>query len=202
MALIFAGTLAGLVGFSALEDSSPLLDLALWYGGLLALGALALALLGAGAVRASLAGPVRAGALILGGCTGVATLGFGLLWVHLAEAAIGIERGGIPWSEDASWAWLLFEVAALPAVFEEWLCRGVLWTACARLESPRLTLGATALLFGLLHLPGQGPLGALDGIAAGLAFGWLRARTGSLAPGIAAHFVNNALALWAAALSC
>jgi membrane protease YdiL (CAAX protease family) len=35
--------------------------------------------------------------------------------------------------------------------------------------------------------------------ATGLVLGWLRERSGSLAPSITAHFVNNALAVaWAA----
>ena len=91
---------------------------------------------------------------------------------------------------------LVFAVAVLPALFEEWVCRGVLWAALRRITGPRMTILLTAGLFGLLHgLNGAGFLEAPTRFVMGLALGWLRLRTGSLWPPIALHFVNNALAL-------
>ena len=46
-----------------------------------------------------------------------------------------------------------------------------------------------------LHGPGGGTLGLPHRLVAGAVFGWLRLRSGSLVPGIAAHAVHNALAL-------
>ncbi|MEM7204958.1 MAG: CPBP family glutamic-type intramembrane protease [Planctomycetota bacterium] len=57
------------------------------------------------------------------------------------------------------------------------------------------TLALAAVLFGMLHCVG-GLIGFPHRFAGGLLFGWLRERTGSLAPCIIAHAVHNGLAVW------
>ena len=92
---------------------------------------------------------------------------------------------------------VLFSVAAVPAVFEELAFRGVLQPLLIRFTG-RAWLGIvlSALIFSAIHFQFYG---FLPRVLLGGLFGWLAYRTGSLLPGMAAHFVNNALAavtLW------
>ena len=101
---------------------------------------------------------------------------------------------------------------------EEMLFRGVLLGALLRRHSTAVAVSVQAVLFGLWHvvsstglaadnqgidrLVGHGPLGTALGVlaavifttAAGLVFGWLRVRTGSLLPSIALHWAARAAA--------
>ena len=165
-------------------------------GLLVAVGAAGVAILGTGALRASFAAPPRPPHFPLAVLAAALMLAGGFAWVHFVAAASGRPRGiafGTP-----SLA-LLVELAVLPALVEEWLCRGVLWTACSRLTTPRRTVAATALLFAFLHAPAWGLLGLPHRAVGGVVLGELRARTGSLVPCALAHFLNNAVA--AAAIS-
>ncbi len=126
-----------------------------------------------------------------------------------------------------SWAVLsAFVLIPLQTVLpEELLFRGVLLGALARRHPARVAVGAQALLFGLWHVlsstglaagnqgigdaVGRGAGGVLLGVlgavafttAAGLVFGWLRLRTGSLLPSIALHWAANGAGAVAAALA-
>lgn len=64
-------------------------------------------------------------------------------------------------------------------------------------HDPRTTLVLTSLPFGLLHCVTE-LLGFPHRFVAGIVFGWLRMRSGSLLPSIGAHAMNNALAAVAA----
>ena len=92
---------------------------------------------------------------------------------------------------------VLFSVAAVPAVFEELAFRGVLQPLLIRFTGHAwLGIALSAVIFSAIHFQFYGFLPRL--LLGGL-FGWLAYRTGSLLPGMAAHFVNNALAavtLW------
>jgi len=97
-------------------------------------------------------------------------------------------------AEPAWWPWL--SIAVLPAVIEEWLCRGILWEAARRFLSSNATILLTAALFALLHGLGGGVFLELPHrFVAGLFFGFARERSGSLLPAIAGHFVLNGLAI-------
>lgn len=88
-------------------------------------------------------------------------------------------------------ALLLF--ALVPALLEELLFRGVLFAIFQHLRGPRFAIGASALLFGLAHLdPHHVVVAALLGVQLGL----LR-HFGGLVLAIAAHLLNNVLALGA-----
>ena len=82
----------------------------------------------------------------------------------------------------------------LPALVEEWICRGVLFVALLRVTSVRNTIVVSALLFALMHGLEAYLVSVPHRFVAGLVFGYLRARTGSLVPCVIAHFVNNLLA--------
>ncbi len=86
---------------------------------------------------------------------------------------------------------LVFVALALaPPLCEEILFRGYIQQAYES-RGRKVGLVVTALLFAFYHFRFQGLL-ALFPIAFGL--GFLRLRSGSIWPGIAAHFTNNALA--------
>lgn len=116
-------------------------------------------------------------------------------------------------------------IPVLTVIPEELLFRGVLLGALLRWHSEAAAIGVQALLFGLWHVVtslglsegnrgiagavGNGPAGVALGIlgavvftgAAGVVFGWLRVRTGSLLPGIALHWAANGAGAIASALS-
>jgi len=98
------------------------------------------------------------------------------------------------WSADAAMPtaarWI--GVVVLAPLGEEWLCRGAAWRAANVLASPRSALLLTAILFAFLHGLGGGYLLELPHrFVAGLLFGWLRWRSGSLLPGVLAHGLHN-----------
>ena len=87
----------------------------------------------------------------------------------------------------------LFLVAvALPAVVEELAFRGVMLTSLEKVFSRREALVIQAALFSVLHLT---PIAFPSHFLMGLCFGWMRLRTRSLYPSIAAHAVWNGVAL-------
>ncbi|MCI2047452.1 MAG: CPBP family intramembrane metalloprotease [Faecalibacterium sp.] len=78
-------------------------------------------------------------------------------------------------------------VCVVPAIGEELLFRGA---ACALLRpyGAWLAIWGQAILFALLH---QKISAIVFALPSGLFFGYLAENTGSLAPGMALHFVNN-----------
>jgi sodium transport system permease protein len=82
-----------------------------------------------------------------------------------------------------------------PALAEEWLNRGVLWVALERIAKPATVILCTAFAFAVMHgLNGGRYLELPHRFAGGLLLGWLRHRTGSLAPPIAGHATLNLIA--------
>jgi len=152
--------------------------------------------LGRESLRESFAGRTSGKQLALGAALGAAIFAFN---VGLLSALRWVTEGfpielsfGVP----PSFVLALLSTALLPALFEEWLCRGVLWTALRRLTDARATILLTAALFALLHgLNGAGFLEVPTRFALGLVAGWLRHRTKSLSPCVLCHLVNNALAV-------
>ena len=92
---------------------------------------------------------------------------------------------------------ILLSVAGLPAIFEELSFRGVLQPLLIRATGSAFWgIALTAIVFSAIHFPFYG---FLPRVLLGALFGWLAHRSGSLIPGMAAHFANNALAavtLW------
>ncbi|MEQ8767849.1 MAG: CPBP family intramembrane glutamic endopeptidase [Planctomycetota bacterium] len=88
----------------------------------------------------------------------------------------------------------LVAFALLPAIFEEWLCRGVLWEASRRIVPTLGTILITAGLFALLHVPLAGGWAlAPHRFVLGSLLGWSRARSDSLLPAMGGHALHNAL---------
>ena len=92
---------------------------------------------------------------------------------------------------------ILLSVAGLPAIFEELSFRGVLQPLLIRATGSAFWgIALTAMVFSAIHFQFYG---FLPRVLLGALFGWLAYRSGSLIPGMAAHFANNALAavtLW------
>ncbi|AFG36536.1 CPBP family intramembrane glutamic endopeptidase [Spirochaeta africana] len=86
----------------------------------------------------------------------------------------------------------LVTVAVIPAVIEEVMFRGFFTIGLRRHENCTTTIAASSLLFGLVHL---NPWQFFPAAFIGVVLGWLALRTGSILLPIAAHFINNALAV-------
>lgn len=128
----------------------------------------------------------------------VALAGFGVSWGYTsALAQLSDGEGDALEFEYASVAQMWIAVVLLAPIAEELLCRGAVWRALQRLAPgrPIECIVATAALFALLHgLNGGFALEFPHRFVFGLGVGWLRQRSASLAPCIAAHALHNALA--------
>ena len=198
IALVFVGTLGGLALLHfALAERGPSAALA-QRALLAAVGFGAAALLGRDGFVTSLGGTARPRWIAAGLALGPLVFALNLAYVLALRALAPGAAPELPAGDlhQVPLALRVLDVAVLVPLLEEWLCRGVLWAACLGVLGPRWTLVATAALFALLH--GLGPGLALElphRFATGLALGWLRLKSGSLAPAILAHAVNNLLAL-------
>lgn len=190
LATVYVGVFAALLLSSWLGESplgTDLLKHLLFVG----VGCAAVLPAGTGALPASLPVAASPRSLFLGAAGALVLMGAAWAWVgwldRLAEGAAVEPEEAMPLA-----AALLLS-AVLPALVEEWLCRGVLWAALRPVAPPWTTILATAVLFAFLHGLGGGYLLEVPHrFAAGLALGWLRERTGGLAAPVLAHLLNNA----------
>lgn len=122
--------------------------------------------------------------------------------VMAAAFAVAYRAAGIPVPAEAGltladwrmWTYPLALVVAAP-IAEEMLFRGLLFATLAPvLKQPKLVIGATAVLWALIHA-GQGWAKVVALVPVGLVLGAARYRTGSLWPGIAGHMALNAAGL-------
>jgi len=138
--------------------------------------------------------------LALGFPVGLGTAALAGLWAAAAslvlppeEQLVGLaldEAGGLPvWARVSS---ALLAVSLIPLV-EEALFRGVGFGVIERRFGASVALTVTAAAFGLLH--GTGPVVLAATTSYGVAWGWLRARTGSIWPGVVAHVTTNLVAI-------
>jgi hypothetical protein len=85
---------------------------------------------------------------------------------------------------------LLVRDAALPAIFEEAINRGLVLTALAAFMSKRRAIVISAIYFSLWHFSF---VRTPHTLLLGLVYGWLFVRTGSLLPGMLAHALHNGI---------
>jgi len=95
----------------------------------------------------------------------------------------------------------MFGLVLFVGIPEELLFRGVYQEAFSRIWTPRTGWIVASVLFGLVHIVKHAPPPnwelALLGMGAGLAYGWVYARTGKLAAAAVAHGVVNWLwSMW------
>lgn len=183
IALVFVGVLLGLVvaAFFVRDSADP--DRAALLQGLgaglaMALsGALAITRLGKGAWRHSLGGSPNLRWILLAPIVGIATC---LLSFAYVEAILALfDTSGDQAARDGQNT--LVQVSRLTQVvtlvlfapmFEEWVCRGVLWVAITKISGVTTTIVATALVFAFLHgLGGWALLEVPHRLLAGLGFG-------------------------------
>ena len=193
-AAVFAGCLLSIVaaGFAgrALDLPGPAVHL---LGSLLlaATGVGASAVLGLRTIRETF--PFRPRAADLGWAAAAAGAGViaGAIWVETLLALGPGEAEATP--PEGPLVLRIVATAVMPAVIEEWICRGVLWRPLRPLLGPRATILVTAILFAFLHGLGGGFLLEIPHrFAAGLLFGFVRERSGSLSTPMLAHFEHNA----------
>ena len=95
--------------------------------------------------------------------------------------------------------WLvLFAMAVVPGLVEEFFFRGCVFSALARITEPWLAIFASALVFGVFHIFPSGVFAAerlLPSTLMGLVLGWVRWRTGSIWPCVLLHVAHNSLLL-------
>lgn len=92
----------------------------------------------------------------------------------------------------------LASLAIAPAIFEEFLFRGFLYTALRKKLSAVATISLTAVVFGGFHVIAANALSPerfLPSAFLGLMLGWVRHRTGSVLPGMVLHVCHNGLML-------
>lgn len=107
-------------------------------------------------------------------------------WVKVFDVARIFE--GPPWERAAL---SVLAVAVAPAC-EELTFRGYLLSTLALRLRPAAAIAAGALLFAALHLD---PVRFPALVLLGTLFGWLTWRAGSIWPAVAAHAVNNGIAM-------
>jgi len=122
------------------------------------------------------------------------------VFVEQMAGRAGIEFQGGPQPPQAQglpgFLLLLLTAAALPAVAEEWLLRGVILPALQPFGDG-FAIACAAALFALLH---QNMEQAPMAFVSGLALGWVYVRSGRLAVPVAVHLWNNAAAVLLMAL--
>lgn len=99
--------------------------------------------------------------------------------------------------EQVSPAAVLICMAAFPGVFEELFFRGYLFTAFSRQRGPAATIAITSLIFAAFHVITDrlNDERFLPSLFVGVVLGYLRHRSGSVAPGMLAHVCHNGLLL-------
>jgi membrane protease YdiL (CAAX protease family) len=84
----------------------------------------------------------------------------------------------------------------LVGLIEELLFRGLMYRALDEWRGARLAIWGSALVFGLYHVGGQGSLGGLGTLIAGVVFGAIRWRAGGILGLIIAHGLSDVTSLW------
>lgn len=192
IATVFVGVIANLlIGWWLCEGELTasvvlvifLLDVVIGVGALLWLGA--------GAFKQSL--PLATAAKWVGLAIPVGAGAFVVAWVYVAAVRSLAGAGtGPPEQLDALH---VFAAVILAPLIEEWLCRGVLWTAASRVSSPGRVVVLTAVLFAMMHGLQGFFLALPHRFLGGLGLGWLRLKSGSILPCIVAHATWNVLAV-------
>ena len=149
----------------------------------------------------SLSLPSRA--QILGGVVllaGGLQLALVLAWIQSMVVPVPTEylealSGALTPDSVPRYAWLLILAAAIPAVVEETLFRGVVLAAFRRRLPAVGAVVASGLIFGLFHLTPETAFRFLPTAWLGIVLGWVVVASGSLPLSVLLHFLNNAIVL-------
>jgi membrane protease YdiL (CAAX protease family) len=106
----------------------------------------------------------------------------------------------LPWKlQPITLERIVYDVAyyfGLVGLIEELLFRGLMYRALDEWHGARLAIWGSALVFGLYHVGGQGALGGLGTLIAGVVFGAIRWRAGGILGLIIAHGLSDVTSLW------
>lgn len=124
---------------------------------------------------------------------------FVLLWLYRAAPRLssGVLESLKEWtsySGPLSFLGLVFTMAVLPGICEEALFRGFIQKGFERSYRPGKAIFWASVLFSLMHID---PFQAAGVLMMGFFLGFVAYRTNSLYPSVGAHFVNNAVAVYA-----
>lgn len=141
--------------------------------------------------------------LAVAGIAGVAlalALSFVAALIHTPQIKTPFDKLS---SSPASLIFLGIMAVVLAPIFEELLFRGFLQPVISRSVGTLLGVVLTAVLFGLLHAPEYSWAWqyAVSVTLAGIAFGWLRAKTNSIIPGVVMHGCFNGIQVIAFAVT-
>ncbi len=131
-------------------------------------------------------------ALVIAGS--LVTVGCMLVWVGFIRELIGlphIRLRELFGKNPPSFPVMVIFIAVFPAVFEELAFRGVMQGVMRTLSTKTAAIVVTAILFSLIHFQFLN----LGLVVLAFYLGLLREWTGSLYPGMVAHFCHNFLAL-------
>ena len=118
---------------------------------------------------------------------------YAVVWIGIfGEPSTNTDLGTGWESSSIDIAFLFLSVAIVTPIAEELLFRGYILDSIKRMHGDWPAIIGSALLFALVHfnLFGMVPI-----IMAGVIYGWLRIKTGSLLPSIACHMMWNLMAL-------
>jgi ABC-2 type transport system permease protein/sodium transport system permease protein len=136
--------------------------------------------------------------LLLGLSAGAALLPV-MEWMkpHLPEAVQhAVEEAARSLAQQGNLRFALVAALIVQAIAEELFFRGFVWNALAGVLPWTWTLLVTSFAFALAHVVMGGPLGLerlVPSLLLGLVLGVLRARSGSVLPGMVMHAVHNAI---------
>ena len=118
---------------------------------------------------------------------------YAVVWIGIfGEPSTDTDLGTDWESSSIDIAFLFLSVAIVTPIAEELLFRGYILDSIKRMHGDWPAIIGSALLFALVHfnLFGMVPI-----IMAGVIYGWLRIKTGSLLPSIACHMMWNLMVL-------
>lgn len=118
----------------------------------------------------------------------------GVVWLLAAQILLEPLMTLLPQSEGrgiGQGVWACLTAMVFAPVFEELLCRGVIFEMIHKRWGDKMTIFISSLFFGLMHLDAAT---AIVAIVAGVIFGVLYVRTSSLFVTIIIHSINNAMA--------
>lgn len=120
---------------------------------------------------------------------------FALATSHMKfENSAMIQTGAEYYSDMISGLGVLLQIAALliaAPIAEELICRGLILHTLRKEHGKSTAVLLSALLFGILHIMAGGGVLVLNSLMAGVIFGVICVKTGSLLPAIAAHMFAN-----------
>ena len=118
---------------------------------------------------------------------------YAVVWIGIfGEPSTNTDLGTDWESSSIDIAFLFLSFAIVTPIAEELLFRGYILDSIKRMHGDWPAIIGSALLFALVHV---NLFGMVPIIMAGVIYGWLRIKTGSLLPSIACHMMWNLMAL-------